>query len=141
MFSYIWPIALAVLSNVVYHVSSKSVPENVSPFASLTVTYLIAALVSALLHYALAGGSIVKEYSRLNWAPFALGLVIVGLEAGFMYAYKAGWQVSTASLVQSAALTIALLLVGHYLYREELSWNKLIGAAACLVGLVFINLK
>ncbi len=141
MFSYIWPIALAVLSNVAYHLSSKSLPEDVSPFASLTVTYLIAALVSALLHYARAGGSIVKEYSRLNWAPFALGLVIVGLEAGFMYAYKAGWQVSTASLVQSAALTIALLLVGHYLYREELSWNKLIGAAACLVGLVFINLK
>ena len=36
MFSYIWPIALAVLSNVVYHLSSKSLPEDVSPFASLS---------------------------------------------------------------------------------------------------------
>ena len=133
MFSYIWPIALAVLSNTVYHVSSKSVPENVSPFASLTVTYLIAALVSALLHYALAGGSIVKEYSRLNWAPFALGLVIVGLEAGFMYAYKAGWQVSTGFIVQSAFLSSLLLFVGYFLYHEALTWNKIVGVLICVV--------
>ena len=141
MFLYIWPIALAVLSNVVYHISSKSVPENVSPFASLTVTYLIAALVSALLHYALAGGSIVKEYSRLNWAPFALGLVIVGLEAGFMYAYKAGWQVSSAALVQSCFLAIILIFVGRLFFKEALTWKKLAGAAICLVGIALINSK
>ena len=139
MFSYIWPIALAVLSNVVYHLSSKSLPEDVSPFASLTVTYLIAALVSAGLHFTLNGGSLIKEYSRLNWAPFVLGLVIVGLEAGFMYAYKAGWQVSTASLVQSCFLAILLILAGRLFFREALTWKKLAGAAICLIGIAFIN--
>ncbi len=139
MFSYIWPIALAVLSNTVYHLSSKSLPEDVSPFASLTVTYLIAALVSAGLHFALNGGSLIKEYSRLNWAPFALGLVIVGLEAGFMYAYKAGWQVSTATLVQSCFLAVLLIIVGRLFFKEALTWKKLAGAAICLIGIAFIN--
>ena len=139
MFSYIWPIALAVLSNVAYHLSSKSLPEDVSPFASLTVTYLIAALVSAGLHFALNGGSLIKEYSRLNWAPFALGLVIVGLEAGFMYAYKAGWQVSTAALVQSCFLAVLLIIVGRLFFKEALTWKKLAGAAICLIGIAFIN--
>lgn len=139
MFSYIWPIALAVLSNVVYHLSSKSLPEDVSPFASLTVTYLIAALVSAGLHFTLNGGSLIKEYSRLNWAPFVLGLVIVGLEAGFMYAYKAGWQVSTAALVQSCFLAVLLILVGWLFFKEALTWKKLAGAAICLIGIAFIN--
>ena len=139
MFSYIWPIALAVLSNTAYHLSSKSLPEDVSPFASLTVTYLIAALVSAGLHFALSGNSLIKEYSRLNWAPFALGLVIVGLEAGCMYAYKAGWQVSTAALVQSCFLAVLLIIVGRLFFNEALTWKKLAGAAICLIGIAFIN--
>ena len=30
MFSYIWPIALVVLSNVVYQICAKSVPEGMN---------------------------------------------------------------------------------------------------------------
>ena len=42
MFSYIWPIALVVLSNTLYQITAKSVPEGMTPLASLTVPYLIA---------------------------------------------------------------------------------------------------
>ncbi len=94
---------------------------------------------SAGLHFTLNGGSLIKEYSRLNWAPFVLGLVIVGLEAGFMYAYKAGWQVSTAALVQSCFLAVLLILVGWLFFKEALTWKKLAGAAICLIGIAFIN--
>lgn len=81
------------------------------------------------------------EYRKLNWAPFAFGIVLVGLEAGWIYAYKAGWQVSTASVMQSAFLAIALIFVGWMLYHEALTWNKLVGVAICLLGLAFINHK
>lgn len=142
MFSYIWPIALAILSNVLYHICAKTTPEGVHPFASLTATYLTGAVLSAVLYYVLAPqANIVKECSRLNWAPFALGIVIVGLEGGWLYAYKAGWQVNTGFIVQSAFVSVLLLFVGYFLYREALSWNKLLGTAICLLGLVFINLN
>ena len=36
---------------------------------------------------------------------------------------------------------MALLIVGRLLYREALTWNKLVGVAICLVGLWFINMK
>ena len=142
MFSYVWPIALVVLSNTAYQICAKSVPEKMNPFASLTVTYLVGALASAILYFALGtGGNLIKEYGKLNWAPFVLGVVIVGLEAGWIYAYQAGWQVSTGFIVQSAFLAAALLLVGYFLYHEALTWNKLVGVAICLIGLVFINYK
>ena len=142
MFSYIWPIALAILSNVVYHICAKSTPENIHPFASLTVTYLFGAVASFIFYYILAPhGNIVKELSQLNWAPFALGAAIVGLEGGWLYAYKAGWQVNTGFIVQSAIVSVALLFVGFYLYHEALTWNKLLGTLICLVGLVIINLN
>ena len=142
MFSYIWPIALAILSNVLYHICAKTTPEGVHPFASLTATYLTGAVLSAVLYYVLAPqANLVRECSRLNWAPFALGIVIVGLEGGWLYAYKAGWQVNTGFIVQSAFVSVLLLFVGYFLYREALSWNKLLGTAICLLGLVFINLN
>ena len=140
MFSYIWPIALVIGSNIIYQICAKSVPEGMNPFASLTLTYLVAAALSAVMFFVLeGGGSLVKEYGKLNWAPFVLGLVIVGLEVGWIYAYKAGWPVSTGFIVQSAVLAVALLAVGYFLYHEALTWNKLVGIAICLVGLIFIN--
>ena len=142
MFSYVWPIALVVLSNTVYQVCAKSLPEGLDPFASLTVTYLIGAAASAALFFALGNGeNLFREYGKLNWAPFVLGVVIVGLEVGWIYAYKAGWQVSTGFIVQSAVLAAALIFVGYLLYHESLTWNKIAGVLICLIGLVFINLK
>ena len=142
MFSYVWPIALVVLSNTVYQICSKNIPGNVSPFASLTITYLVGAFFSMIMYlFTEKNHNIMKELGQMNWAPYVLGLVIVGLEVGFIYAYKAGWQVSMASVVQSSFLAIALVIVGALLYHEALTWNKLLGIAICMVGLVFMNLK
>lgn len=142
MFSYIWPIALVILSNTVYQICSKSIPGNVSPFASLTVTYLVGAFFSAVMFFITEKDPhIAKTVGQMNWAPYVLGLVIVGLEVGFIYAYKAGWQVSMASVVQSSFLAIALIVVGALLYHEALTWNKLLGIGICMIGLVFINWK
>ena len=142
MFSYVWPIALVVLSNTVYHLCAKSVSSVIHPLASLTITYLVSACCAAVLYFFLGGhGSILHEFPKANWASFVLGFVIVGLEAGYIYAYKAGWQVSTASIVQSSFLAVILILVGFLLFREAITWNKIVGVVICLIGLVFINLK
>ena len=142
MLAYVWPLALVVLSNVVYQISSKSVSQDIDPFASLTVTYLIGAAVSAVLYFTVSRGSnLWKEYSQLNWASVILGLAVVGLEAGWIFAYRAGWPVSTGFIVQSAVLAALLLAVGYFLYHEAIPWNRLVGVGICLVGLVFINYK
>lgn len=140
MIAYLWPLALTVFCNAVYHVCAKSMPKNVDPLASLTVTYLVSALSCFALYFLLnRGGGLLREYHKLNWASFAFGFVLVGLEVGFIYAYKAGWQVSTASTVQSAFLAVALIFVGYLFYHEALTWHKLLGVAICLLGLVIIN--
>lgn len=142
MISYAWPIALVVVSNIVYHICAKSTPESVSPFAALTLTYLVGAVVSAAMFFLTEKDrGLLRQLGQMNWAPYVLGVVIVGLEVGFIYAYKAGWQVSTASIVQSSFLAIALIFVGALLYHENLSWNKLVGIVVCMLGLVLINGK
>lgn len=142
MFDYAWPLGLVVLSNVFYQICAKSVPEGMNPLASLTITYLIGAAASAILYYVLnKNADILAEYSKVNWAPFVLGIVIVGLEVGYIYAYKAGWQVSTAQIVQAAVLAVILIFVGYLLYKESVTWNKIVGILVCLGGLGLINMK
>ena len=142
MFSYIWPIGLVVISNVFYQICAKSVPDKMNPLASLTITYVIGALASLVLYLVLSkDGNIIHEYQKVNWAPFVLGLVIVGLEVGYIYAYKVGWPVSVAQIVQSAVLAVILIFVGYMLYKEPLTWNKLVGIIVCLAGLGLINMK
>ena len=141
MLNYVWPIVLVILSNVFYQICAKSVPEGMHPLASLTITYLVAGVISLVLYYILGkDANIIREYKHINWAPFVLGFVIVGLEVGYIYAYKAGWQVSTAQIVQAALVAIILVFVGYGLYHEALTLKKIAGILICLGGLALINI-
>ncbi len=140
MISYIWPIALVIVSNIVYNICAKSTPSTMDPFASLTITYIIGAVCAAVFYFLTnRGGNLLEEYSRINWASIALGVVIVGLEVGYIFAYRAGWSISTAATVQSVFVAVGLIAVGALLYREAITWNRLLGVAICVVGLYFIN--
>jgi EamA-like transporter family. len=135
-----WPIALIVLSNICYHVCSKSTPQEINPLASLTITYLIGAFFSGILYFALnRDGSLLLEYRHMNWSTLALGFAIVGLETGSIYMYKVGWDISTGQLVSSSALAVCLILVGRFFYHEAITGTKLLGILICMVGLYFIN--
>lgn len=113
-----------------------------NPFASLTITYVVGAIASLIMYFILnKDGNLIQEYQKTNWAPFVLGLVIVGLEVGYIYAYKAGWPVNIAQIVQAAVLAVILIFVGFMLYKESITWNKIVGIIVCLAGLGLINMK
>lgn len=139
--AYFWPLILVVASNTVYHICAKSLPESVDPLASLTVTYLIGSIFSGILYFATnrGGADLLREYGNMNWAPYLLGLAVVGLEAGSMHAYKAGWPVSAFQVTSAAAIAAILVFVGYLVYHETITLNKIVGLVLCLVGLFFLN--
>lgn len=140
MWNYIWPIGLVVLANVAYNIITKSTPAQANAMFSLTFTYLTAALTSFIL-YLIQGGQLrfSRELSHINWtAPF-LGVGIVALEFGYIYAYRAGWKVNTASLTANIALACLLVIVGFVVYKESLSVQQIAGVALCIFGLFLIS--
>ena len=140
MMSYYWPIGLVVLSNIIYHICAKSTPDRIDPLAALTVTYTVAAVVSMAFYFSMhRGGNLLREYSRLNWTPFVLGIVIVGLEFGNISMYKVGWNINTGYLIQSVVLAVALLVVGFLLYKEAISFTKVLGIIVCIIGILILN--
>lgn len=141
MWNLIWPILIVILSNTFYNVCMKSMPSDVNPFAALMVTYLVAAIISAVIFVVMAKPSnVIVELGKINWTSIVLALAIVGLEVGYVFVYRAGWTVSTASVVANIGLACVLLIVGYFLYRENVSLNQIVGIIVCMFGLVLINI-
>lgn len=140
MFMYVLPIVLIVVSNIVYNVCQKSTPSNVNPFSALLITYLTAAILTliASVFYKSEKGFL-QSFNELNWTSVALGVAIVGLELGYLLAYRAGWNISVGSLVANIILAILLIPIGILFYKEGFALNQIIGVVFCMVGLILIN--
>lgn len=135
----LWPLLLIVASNCFYNICTKSLPQDANAFASLTVTYMAGAVLSAILFLAcIRGHDIGVEIAKVNWTSFVLSLAIVGLEAGYVFLYRAGWKVSVGALTANICLAIALLVIGCLLYKETISLRQVLGICVCGVGLFLI---
>ena len=134
------PIIIVVASNCLYHLCSKSTPGNVNSFGTLSVTYLTAMILSLILFiYIVKVDNVAFELSKINWTSIALGVAVVGLESGYILAYRAGWQLNTASLVANITLAIALIILGTIVYKESLTIKQVFGIVICIIGLILIT--
>ena len=137
----LWPILLILLSNTVYNICTKSTPGNVNAFGALMITYAVATIFTAVIFvFLVKPENVLTELSRVNWTSVVLGMAIVGLELAYIFAYRAGWKVSSASLVANIGLAIVLIFVGVILYGENISLKQVMGILVCCVGLFLINM-
>ena len=140
MWNMIWPVAIIVIANTFYNICAKSTPAQANPFLSLMVTYGVSFSVCFAGFLLFPGReSLTAEIGRLNWASAAFGFCLVGLEMGYIMAYRAGWKVSFLSLTANILLACVLLVLGIFLYKEGVSPKQLFGMALCLGGLVLIG--
>ena len=142
MFMYVFPIVLVVLSNILYHICAKSIPENVNPMASLIITYLTAAALTtiAFLFYK-TDKAFLQSFKELNWTSYVLGVAIVGLEIGYIMAYRVGWNISIGSLIANIIVALVLIPIGILFFKDGFNLNKILGVAFCIIGLIIINKK
>jgi drug/metabolite transporter (DMT)-like permease len=133
---------MAVAGGVLYHVGQKSVPRTVSPFAAIIIAYAIGiALCAIAMAFDSDGGSLLNSIKESNWAVATLGVGAAIIEVGFLLAYRAGWNISEASVAMSISVALILIPVGLIAFREHLSLRSVAGVAFCLLGLYLISKK
>jgi drug/metabolite transporter (DMT)-like permease len=129
---YLAALLLAVAGSIVYHLSIKQVPAGVNPFLSLAISYGLAMLV-CLVALPWVPGS--RQLAAVDWSSAGVALGILGIELGFLLAYRAGWSMGVAGLSSTVLSTVLLLPLGYWLFRETQSWPRLAGAGLSLTGL------
>jgi drug/metabolite transporter (DMT)-like permease len=133
-------LSLAILCTVGYHLVLKLTPAGVNPLLSLMLTYGLVTLVfGAILLLSPGGLEWRHELKQLNWTALALAVAIVGLDLGFLFLYRSGFEVSLGALVTQSAAALILLAIGVAAFREKLSGANALGLVLCLVGLWLVN--
>lgn len=131
------PIAMIVIGGVLYHVSQKSTPRGVDPFFSLAISFGLAAIACLLIFF--FRGATAGQMKLVNWTAYGLALSVVGIESGYLIAYRAGYRINLTSLACNTAIAVILILIGGMVYSERLAPRHLAGAVVCLIGLTLLR--
>lgn len=136
---YVWTLGLAILSQVAYHIGQRAVPRTAAPFVVLTIAYAIACAVC--LGSARWGGSATLAGLRgsLSWSTWLIALSIVGIELGFLLAYRSGWTIGLAFAVSSTSTVVILAVIGMIAQGDPISARRLVGLALACVSLWLIS--
>jgi len=137
---FIFSMFLTILANIFYHISQKNIPEALNPVSSLIITYATALLGSFLLYPLFPSNEgIILSFKHINWSSFILGIALIGLELGFLLAYRSGWNISVAAIFSNSFVTILLVPIGIALFKENISVKNIIGVVICVAGLYLIQ--
>ncbi|MCC7119754.1 MAG: EamA family transporter [Anaerolineales bacterium] len=139
---FYFSIALAIFSSALYHFSAKSAPAEINFPIALTVTYAIALLVTMLTAlFFPAENGLASELKKLNWSSVLLSVAIVGIEFGFLLAYRSGWELGVAAVLTNVAASLLLVPVAIWIFKDKLNWVNVAGILVCLAGLMMLNWK
>jgi drug/metabolite transporter (DMT)-like permease len=133
---------IAIAGQVLYHVTQKSISAGAHPVISLLTFYLVAAVLTLpLLLFFPVSGSLGEEIQKLNWAVYGVAASIVMIEIGFLLAYRAGAELSSAAVLTASVVAVSTLVIGALFFRESLSVVKVAGIALCLAGIGLMTWK
>ncbi len=139
MKNFYLPIMLAIGGNLLYHLAQKSVPKAANPVFVITIAYLVGIAACVLYSFAYPHEkSFTDTLRESNWAVYAMGLGAGVIEVGFLLAYRAGWNISTAAVVCSTAVSLVLIPIGVLAFKEHLSVRNVVGLLLCMIGLVLV---
>jgi drug/metabolite transporter (DMT)-like permease len=136
MLARLGPILLVVLSSVAYQFAQRAVSSTANAFSIFVLVYLLGMVLCLVLAPLWGRPMALADLQLLKtWPAWVLGVSVVGIEVGYLLAYRAGWPVGTAVGV-TYTLTIAVLaLAGVMFLSEELSMRRVMGLCFSLAGL------
>ena len=135
-------IIITVISNIFYHIVQKNINSQVNPMVSLIVTYVIALIASLLIYpFFPSSTGFMKSLGQLNWATYLLGFTIIGVELGYLLAYRAGGNLSLTAIIVTLSVTLLLVPTGLIFFSEHLSMYKIIGIVFGIFSLILLNIK
>ncbi|MTI46339.1 MAG: hypothetical protein FH761_00745 [Firmicutes bacterium] len=136
---YYISMIIVIAASVLYHISQKSIGENVSPIISMIVTYIVALVLSLIALIFFPSKDIVSSVKELNWASYVLGISVFAIEIGFLLVYRSGWSINVTALFSNIITTIILIFIGIYLLKEQISPVNMVGIGLSIIGLILMQ--
>ncbi|PKN89298.1 MAG: hypothetical protein CVU51_00920 [Deltaproteobacteria bacterium HGW-Deltaproteobacteria-1] len=131
---------LLIVSNVLYHISQKSIPAGVNPIVSIIATFSTALVICLLILPVFADIHTIKTHIiKLTWASYLSGLSCAGIVLGHVLYYRSGWSLSSGTLFSYVAICIILIPAGLFIFHEKMTLSKIAGIIVSLAGLYLMT--
>lgn len=134
----VWPFALAVVTYVAYQTLLKSARPDVNILGVLSVAYLAAFVAAASLWFRFQDLGANRLEARDIAIGVTIGLSIVGLEYGFVAAFRAGWPLNATGAIVNVVVALIVVPIGYLFFAEQMTWLKGLGLLMCCGGLLLI---
>jgi drug/metabolite transporter (DMT)-like permease len=136
------PILLIVAGGLIYQLSQKAIRHEVNVYFAICAAYLAGIVLCLITQYFYpADEPFWQSAKKMNWAIIGVGLGAALVEVGFLIAYRAGWKISATSMLVNMLMSVALVPIGVFFFRDKISkWNAL-GIAFYFAGLILISRK
>lgn len=134
------PIALAIAGSVLYHLAAKAIPRSYDPVAGLIGLYATALAGSVAVYIAARGAAGISQLAGM-WHPTiaAVGIGALMIELGYLVTYRAGWPVSTVSVMTNGLVAVLLVPIGVAIFREPITAARVAGIVLVLLGVTLIQ--
>lgn len=137
------PLVTVMVAGVLYHLTQKLAPSDRDPWSLLVVVYGVAFTTSVLLWQSTGSRPLLPAGASASsvLVTIGLGVTVVGVEVGFLLAYRSGWPLTTAATLVNTALGVALALIGVACFGEHLRPRQCFGLALAASGMVLAGWK
>jgi len=131
----LFPIGLIIASQVGYQLAQRAMPASANPFTVIAIAYLLGIIACALLAPG-AGRPIGLVDAALlkHWPIWALAVSVVGIELGYLLAYRAGWPLATTTGIGYTATMVLVAVIGAVFFSEGMSVRRAAGLVMAIGG-------
>ena len=133
-------MVVLIVGGLLYQIAQKSVPKTANPMLTLALAYTIGVCICAAFYFILPQQQTISaSFKELNWTVVLIGASAVMIEVGFLLSYRTGWNISSTSLFVSIAVSLLLIPVGLFFFKEQINSWKIVGAIVSIVGLILLS--
>lgn len=137
--SVLWPYLLMIATYTSYQIVLKLARAEVNALGLLAMAYLVACSSAAVLWYFNPSLGSNRLEGRDVLTAALLGVSIVGLEFGFVSAFRLGMPINATGTIVNVWVALLIVPIGYFLFREQMSGVNMIGLALCCAGLLLLT--
>ena len=136
-------LAVVVASLSCYHLAQRSISQEGGPAPLFAMVYGVATMIMFSTLVATGTGEGLRQMKAYasHWAPWLLMLAVAGIELGVYAMYRAGWNISTASVSTQAISAGILVVLGLVVFGEHLTVLRSVGLLMCVGGAALVATK
>ena len=133
-------IGLVVASLVGYQLAQRAMPTDANPFTVVAIAYFLGIIACAFLAPAVGKPIGLDDAALLRqWPIWVLAGSVVGIEIGYLLAYRAGWTLATTTGVTYTSSMVLLAVIGATSFSESISPRRAAGLALAISGVWLLS--